>query len=59
MDGLDLLNHRNENIQTNGPTSSSYMYLFKFYILTELVLENHKSMIELDASILRSAMDGN
>jgi hypothetical protein len=58
MDGLDLLIHRTQNELTNAPIPSSSMYLFKFYILSELVLENDKNMIELDENVLRSVVDG-
>ncbi|KAI7900431.1 uncharacterized protein BX663DRAFT_517550 [Cokeromyces recurvatus] len=58
MSSLDILIHRTEN-ETNQTSiiDSSTLYLFKIYLLSELVLENHSRSIEFNKDILRHAMD--
>ncbi|KAI8097803.1 uncharacterized protein B0P05DRAFT_92223 [Gilbertella persicaria] len=60
LDGLDLLIHRvqNEDASEGLQNDSSFLYLFKFNILSEMVIENYsKHQAKLDPNVLQSAID--
>lgn len=58
MDGLDLLIHRAENNLMGTSVDSSTLYLCKIFILSELAIENSKSLVQCSDDVIRSAMDG-
>ncbi|CAO3628445.1 unnamed protein product [Mucor fragilis] len=57
MDGLDLLIHRAENNLMGTSVDSSTLYLCKIFILSELAIENSKSLVQCSDDVIRSAMD--
>lgn len=56
MSGLDLLIQRVNDDETVSSDSRGKLYIFKIYILHELVV--YKKGENFDENVLKSAMDG-